>query len=91
MARGYGVATDRIGATGAFDLAPDDDELLRIRSSSRTEYLRPTPVATTIEGGRANGYRTAPSRASPAVGRWRADVSNENGQLIGRVKFDVTP
>ena len=49
------------------------------------------PVATTIEGGRANGFRTATSKTSPAPGRWRADVSNEAGQLIGRVKFDVVP
>jgi hypothetical protein len=49
------------------------------------------PVTTTIEGGRASGYRTTTSRTSPAPGRWRADVLNEMGQLIGRVKFDVTP
>lgn len=49
------------------------------------------PTATTIEGGRSNGFRTATSKTSPAPGRWRADVSNEIGQLIGRVKFDVTP
>jgi hypothetical protein len=49
------------------------------------------PVTTTIEGGRANGYRTATSRSAPAPGRWRADVSNELGQLIGRVSFDVMP
>jgi hypothetical protein len=49
------------------------------------------PVVTTIEGGRAGGWRTATSRTAPAPGRWRADVLNEIGQLIGRVKFDVTP
>lgn len=49
------------------------------------------PVSTTIEGGRANGYRTTTSKSAPAPGRWRADVSNEIGQLIGRVKFDVVP
>lgn len=49
------------------------------------------PVATTIEGGRANGYRTSTSKTSPPPGRWRADVSNEMGQLIGRVTFDVAP
>jgi hypothetical protein len=48
------------------------------------------PVATTIEGGRAGGYRTATSKTSPAPGRWRAEVSNEIGQLIGRVGFDVS-
>ena len=49
------------------------------------------PVTTTITGGRANGWRTATSRNNPAPGRWRADVLNEANQLIGRVKFDVTP
>jgi hypothetical protein len=49
------------------------------------------PVVSRIEGGRAGGYRTATSRTSPAPGRWRADVLNETGQLIGRVKFDVLP
>ncbi len=49
------------------------------------------PVVTTIEGGRTSGYRTATSRVSPAPGSWRAEVSNEIGQLIGRVGFDVTP
>ena len=49
------------------------------------------PVATTIEGGRTSGYRTATSKTAPAPGRWRADVSNEMGQLIGRVSFTVTP
>jgi hypothetical protein len=49
------------------------------------------PVATTIEGGREHGWRTATSRANPAPGRWRADVLNAAGQLIGRTSFDVTP
>jgi hypothetical protein len=49
------------------------------------------PTTTTIEGGRAAGWRTATSRTTPAPGRWRADVLNEIGQLIGRVSFDVTP
>jgi len=49
------------------------------------------PVTTTIEGGRAAGWRTATSRTAPTPGHWRADVLNEIGQLIGRVSFDVTP
>jgi hypothetical protein len=48
------------------------------------------PFATTIEGGREHGWRTATSRLMPGPGRWRADVLNEAGQLIGRVSFDVT-
>jgi hypothetical protein len=49
------------------------------------------PTAITAEGGRTSGFRTATSKAAPAVGHWRADVSNEMGQLIGRVKFEVMP
>lgn len=48
-------------------------------------------VVTTIEGGRAGGYRTATSKTAPAPGRWRADLLNGSGQLISRVKFDVSP
>lgn len=49
------------------------------------------PITTTIEGGRAGGYRTTTSKTNPAPGRWRADLLNEAGQLVGRVKFAVTP
>jgi len=49
------------------------------------------PIVTNIEGGRSGGYRTATSKLSPAPGRWRADLLNEAGQLVGRVAFDVLP
>jgi hypothetical protein len=47
------------------------------------------PIVTNIEGGRSGGYRTATSKLSPASGRWRAELLNEAGQLVGRVSFDV--
>jgi hypothetical protein len=47
------------------------------------------PITQTIEGGRASGFRTATSRMWPTPGRWRVDLSNEMGQLIDRVRFDV--
>jgi hypothetical protein len=49
------------------------------------------PVSTRIEGGRETGWRTATSRLNPTPGRWRADVLNSAGQLIGRASFDVLP
>jgi hypothetical protein len=49
------------------------------------------PIVTNIEGGRSGGYRVATSRVSPAPGRWRAELLNEAGQLVGRVAFDVLP
>jgi len=49
------------------------------------------PITQTIEGGRASGFRTATSKMWPPPGRWRVDLSNEMGQLIDRVRFDVRP
>ncbi|HEY8927109.1 MAG TPA: DUF2914 domain-containing protein [Polyangia bacterium] len=49
------------------------------------------PVTQTIEGGRASGFRTANWKPVPAIGRWRVDLSNEMGQLIDRVRFEVRP
>ena len=48
------------------------------------------PVTQSIEGGRASGFRTANSRMWPPPGGWRVDLSNEMGQLIDRVRFDVS-
>ena len=49
------------------------------------------PFAITIEGGREHGWRTAMPRKNPAPGRWRADLLNAAGQLIGRTSFEVLP
>ena len=50
----------------------------------------PTPVL----GGRREGFRTY-SRftdlKAPVAGRYRVDVMTASGQLIGRLRFIVTP
>jgi len=50
----------------------------------------PTPV----RGGRREGFRTY-SRFTdlkpPVAGRYRVDVVTASGQLIGRLRFTVTP
>jgi len=46
-----------------------------------------------IRGGRAQGFRTYSRRADLGpnpVGRWVVDVLTADGQLIGRVRFEVT-
>jgi len=50
----------------------------------------PTPVM----GGRAQGFRTYSRYADlrpPVAGRYRVDVMTASGQLIGRLRFTVTP
>jgi hypothetical protein len=50
----------------------------------------PTPV----RGGRRQGFRTYSRYADlepPVDGRYRVDVVTASGQLIGRLRFTVTP
>jgi hypothetical protein len=53
-----------------------------------------TVALSPIKGGRAEGFRTYSRKSdfgpNPA-GRWRVDVLTSSGQLIGRVRFAITP
>jgi len=47
-----------------------------------------------VRGGRADGFRTWSRRTGlrpPLAGRYRVDVVTASGQLIGRLRFTVTP
>jgi hypothetical protein len=47
-----------------------------------------------VRGGRAEGFRTWSRRTDllpPLAGRYRVDVVTASGQLIGRLRFTVTP
>lgn len=47
-----------------------------------------------IRGGRAQGYRTWSHKTrfpAEVVGRWQVQVVTEGGQMIGSVRFEVTP
>lgn len=47
-----------------------------------------------VRGGRARGFRTYSRRSDLGpnpVGRWTVDVVTASGQLIGRLRFTVTP
>jgi len=49
---------------------------------------------TPVRGGRREGYRTFSRKTefpSDPVGRWSVDVVTDSGQLIGRLRFTVTP
>jgi hypothetical protein len=61
------------------------------RDGKQVAYvLLPTPVM----GGRRQGFRTYSRYTdfkAPIAGRYRVDVITESGQLIGRLRFAVTP
>lgn len=48
---------------------------------------------TPVRGGRAQGFRTYSRKVlgPDPVGRWTVDVVTASGQLIGRLRFAVTP
>lgn len=53
-----------------------------------------TVVLSPVRGGRREGFRTYSRKtAFPAdpVGRWTVEVTTSSGQLIGRLRFRVTP
>ena len=52
------------------------------------KWQRVSRVELPISGGREKGYRTY-SFVNVSDGRWRVNVLTEDGQVIGRIKFDV--
>jgi hypothetical protein len=60
----------------------------------RGRVVATVPLLTPVRGGRAAGFRTYSRKADfPADprGRWSVDVVTASGQLIGRLRFTVTP
>ncbi|MGH7385645.1 MAG: DUF5924 family protein [Candidatus Rokuibacteriota bacterium] len=58
------------------------------------EHLARMALPTPVLGGRRQGFRTYsfyPDLRPPVAGRYRVDVVTASGQLIGRLRFTVTP
>ncbi|MEX1027178.1 MAG: DUF2914 domain-containing protein [Candidatus Paceibacterota bacterium] len=46
-------------------------------------------ISFTVVGGRDGGFRGYSRKSGITPGGWRVDVETSNGQLIGRIRFDV--
>ncbi|HZS42711.1 MAG TPA: DUF2914 domain-containing protein [Candidatus Paceibacterota bacterium] len=57
----------------------------------RKEWLTESVIRLGIVGGRESGYRTFSLKAGLAAGRWRVSVETPEGQVIGRLDFNVEP
>ncbi len=58
------------------------------------QFLTRIPLSTPVLGGRAAGFRTYSRNRDlrpPLAGRYTVDVRTGAGQLIGRLRFTVTP
>jgi hypothetical protein len=58
------------------------------------EQVAYVDLPTPVRGGRLQGFRTYSTYTDlkpPVAGRYRVDVVTASGQLIGRLRFTVTP
>lgn len=42
-----------------------------------------------VVGGRDGGFRTYSTKSNPSLGKWRVNIKTEQGQIIGRIRFNV--
>lgn len=52
-----------------------------------TQSRIPLPVI----GGRESGFRTYSVQSNLSPGKWRVNVETQQGQVIGRVRFEIVP
>ncbi len=48
-------------------------------------------VSITLIGGREGGYRTYTTKSNLSAGKWRVNVETVQGQVIGRILFNIIP
>lgn len=56
---------------------------------TQKQWVRQSMVAFTLSGGRAGGYRGYSIKSDPAPGTWRVSIETTEGQVIGRLRFEV--
>lgn len=65
-------------------------------NEAQNRWVTERVISLPVVGGREGGFRTYSARSSLAPGKWRVAIKTEQGQTIGRVRFnnvlvDVTP
>jgi hypothetical protein len=56
---------------------------------AQKSWVTRSRVVLPTAGGGSNGWRTFSLIENPAAGAWRVNVTLENGQLVGQLRFDV--
>ncbi|MEN9405409.1 MAG: hypothetical protein RLY47_368 [Candidatus Parcubacteria bacterium] len=54
------------------------------------DWVTMSRISFPISGGRDGGYRGYSTKTNVVPGAWRVSVETPNGQVIGRVRFDIT-
>jgi hypothetical protein len=53
------------------------------------EWITTNRVDFPITGGRDGGYRIYSTKIDPSPGKWRVNIETADGQIIGRLQFNV--
>jgi len=56
---------------------------------AQAKWISVSEISFFISGGRREGYRGFTLKNNVEEGSWRVDVATENGQILGRIRFDV--
>ncbi|HEY0010720.1 MAG TPA: DUF2914 domain-containing protein [Candidatus Paceibacterota bacterium] len=56
---------------------------------ARGAWVTESVVAFTLSGGRKQGYRGYSEKSDPKPGTWRVSIETLDGQVIGRLRFEV--
>ena len=54
------------------------------------KWVTDSVIRLPVIGGREDGYRTYSMRQDLHLGKWRVNIETLNGQVIGRLRFNVT-
>lgn len=60
------------------------------RDPQTKKWITMNRVDLSLLGGREGGYRTYSIKSNIAAGQWRVNVETNNGQVIGRLRFDIS-
>lgn len=52
-------------------------------------WLTKSTINLPVVGGRDNGFRTYSVRSNLQAGKWRVNIKNIRGQIIGRIRFNI--
>ena len=61
----------------------------QLYNNNQSEWLTTDRMSYEIRGGRDGGYRGYSYKKNIQPGEWRVDVKTEQGQLLGRINFDL--
>ena len=62
-------------------------EILSLKK--KKEWISASRISFPIRGGREEGYRGFSQKSNVFPGSWRVYVETKDGQIIGRIRFDV--